>query len=235
MAKERALEKLDEALRAAERGDGKEAFEDLSAARFHLFDEDCYTEPLVNRFDDALDIAWRLWRERISASRATSRLRTIIDSIKELIENPKGEKANPPNRVKTERDARLWDLAKWLVSDEYPEVDEGSERYWTLVSGIFTRLKLRLGGMDAKKVDEIVEKLQEKFGKLPPAGKHSKSSKEVEKVVEEVAQLIRKCCFSENDTISVTALMELRERIKDRLQKDLIDGLIELIKRRLGQ
>lgn len=192
MAKEKALKKLDEAVRAAKNGDGKEAFEDLSAARFHLFDEDCYTEPLVNRFDDALDVAWRLWRERLSANEAASRLSKIVERIKELIENPEGEKANPPTRVKTERDARLWDMAKWLVSDEYPEVEEDSERYWELVSGIFTRLKLRLGGLAAKKVDEIVEELREKYGKLPPAGEGSKHVREIEELKEKVREALRK-------------------------------------------
>lgn len=192
MAKESALEKLDEAVRAAQKGDGKEAFEDLSAARFFLFDEDCYTEPLVNRFDDALDVAWRLWRDKLSADEAAARLRKLTNRIKELIEKPEGEKARPPTRVKTVRDARLWDMAKWLVSDEYPDVKEDSERYWELVSGIFTRLKLRLGGLDAKKVDEIVESLREKYGKLPPAGERSKATREIEEMKEQLRDLLYK-------------------------------------------
>lgn len=192
MAKESVLRKLDEAVRAAQKGDGKEAFEDLSAARFSLFGEDCYTETLVSRFDDALDVAWRLWRDKLSADEAAARLRKLTNRIKELIEKPEGKKARPPARVKTERDARLWDMAKWLVSDEYPNVSDDSERYWELVSGIFTRLKLRLGGLDAKKVDEIVEALREKHGKLPPAGKNSKAAREIEEMKERLRNLLYK-------------------------------------------
>lgn len=203
--------KLDEALKAARRGDGKEAFEDLSAARFRLFDEDCYTERLISAFDDGLDVAWRLWRGKLSKKEAASKLEGIVERIERLIEKPEGEKARPPARVKTERDARLWDMAKWLVDDEYPDVKEDTERYWKLVSGIFTRLKLRLGGMESEDVDKIVNELKEKYGKLPPAGENSKARKELEELKMKYVEKLLKGFL---DNLVPTIIDALRRELK---------------------
>ncbi len=192
-------EKLDEAIEAAERGDWQEAFEDLSHARFLLFDEeDIYREPLVDKFDSAMELAWRQWRRSeqkgkpVKNEEAKRRLEKIVDSIRTLIENPRGEKANPPKAPQSPRDARLWDMAKYIVKDEYPEVEEGSERFWELVSGIFRRMKLRLGGLERKKVEEIVERLREKHGKLPQAGEGAKALKEIERLKEKIRESLRK-------------------------------------------
>lgn len=194
-------EKLDEAVSAAHRGDWKEAFEDLSHARFLLFDEeDIYREPLVGKFDDGFALAWRMWRRaeegddgRLQDKRAAKRFASIVEDIRELIENPRGEKAKPPTAPQSPRDARLWDMAKYIVKDEYgDEVDEDSERFWELVSGIYRRMKLRLGGMEREKVQQIVEKLREEHGKLPQAGKGSKTHEKIERLKERMREELRK-------------------------------------------
>jgi len=98
----------------------------------------------------------------------------LVRKIENLIENPRGEMAEPPRRVKTPRDARLWEMAKRIVKDEYREAKEDSEQFWSIVSRVFTRMKLRLGGLSEKKVEKIVEELREKYGRLPTAEKAEK-------------------------------------------------------------
>ncbi len=51
----------------------------------------------------------------------------------------------PYGVVKTKRDERLWEKAKGRVREEYPEVEEGSDRYWALVNGIYQRMRGRKG------------------------------------------------------------------------------------------
>jgi hypothetical protein len=46
-----------------------------------------------------------------------------------------------PSSVKNERDERLWDEAKKVVRDSYADVEEGSDRFWKLVQGIYQRMK----------------------------------------------------------------------------------------------
>lgn len=228
MAKERALRKLNEAVRAAEKGDGKEAFEDLSAARFNLFDEDCYTDPLVSAFDDALDIAWRLWQGRINKENAASQIRRVVERIKNLIEKPRGDKATPPRAVKSERDARLWDYAKWHVSEEYPDVSESSERFWELVTGVFRRMKTRIGGLPREKAEKILRELKEKYGgRLPQVGRGSKAEKEVERLKRQVVREMVKALLARPEN--------LRNVDEDMLVKSFVScvlrRLLEVIKR----
>ena len=158
-------------MKALLQGDGLEALEDFATARFYLFDCDCYREPLVNAFDDLMDMAWRAHKgEKVSKEKA----RQLVRKVEGLMENPRGEMAEPPKRVKTPRDARLWEMAKRIVKDEYREAKEDSEQFWSIVSRVFTRMKLRLGGLSEKKVEKIVEELREKYGRLPTAEKAEK-------------------------------------------------------------
>jgi hypothetical protein len=75
-------------------------------------------------------------------------------------------------------------MAKRIVKDEYRDVEEDSEQFWQIVSRIFTRMKLRLGGAREEVVERIVEELREKHGKLPGAGKGAKTAKEIERLKE---------------------------------------------------
>ncbi len=158
-----------------------EALEDFAIARFYLFDHESYTEPLVNAFDDLMEIAWNAYKGR---KYSKERARELVRRILKLIENPRGERAEPPRRVDSPRDARLWEMAKRIVKDEYKDVEEDTEQFWRLVSRIFTRMKLRLGGAREEVVEKIVEELREKHGKLPGAGKGAKTTKEVERLKE---------------------------------------------------
>jgi hypothetical protein len=72
-------------------------------------------------------------------------------------------------------------MAKRIVKDEYRDVEEDSEQFWQIVSRIFTRMKLRLGGAREEVVEKIVEELREKHGKLP---KGAKTAKEIERLKE---------------------------------------------------
>jgi len=60
----------------------------------------------------------------------------------------------PANVVKTPRDERLWADAKAQARKEYPDVDEGSDRFYKLTMGIFKRMQTRAGGGDVKKAVE---------------------------------------------------------------------------------
>lgn len=60
----------------------------------------------------------------------------------------------PANVVKTPRDKRLWADAKAQVRKEYPDVDEGSDRFYKLTMGIFQRMQTRAGGGEVKKAVE---------------------------------------------------------------------------------
>ena len=178
---EGAKRKLEEGLKALSEGDGLEALEDFAIARFYLFDHDSYTEPLVNAFDDLLDMAWSAYKGR---KYSKERAREVAQRILRLIESPRGNRAEPPRRVDSPRDARLWEMAKRVVKDEYRDIEEDSERFWKVVSRIFTRMKLRLGGAREEAVEKIVSELREEHGKLPAAGKGAKTAKEVERLKE---------------------------------------------------
>jgi hypothetical protein len=52
----------------------------------------------------------------------------------------------PAGVVETKRDERLWSQAKTQVSQEYPDIDADSDRYWKLVNGIYQRMKHHTGG-----------------------------------------------------------------------------------------
>jgi hypothetical protein len=175
---EDAKRKLEEGLKALSEGNGLEALEDFATARFYLFDHDSYTEPLVNAFDDLMDMAWSAYKGR---KYSKERAREVAQRISKLIESPRGNRAEPPRRVDSPRDARLWEVAKRIVKDEYRDVEEDSGRFWQIVSRIFTRMKLRLGGAREKVVESIVEELREKHGELP---KGAKAAKEVERLRE---------------------------------------------------
>jgi hypothetical protein len=175
---EGAKRKLEEGLKALSEGNGLEALEDFATARFYLSDHDSYTEPLVNAFDDLMEIAWSAYKGR---KYSKERAREIVQRVLRLIENPRGERAEPPRRVDSPRDARLWEMAKRIVKDEYKDVKEGTEQFWQIVSRIFTRMKLRLGGAREEVVEKIVEELREKHGKLP---KGAKTAKETERLKE---------------------------------------------------
>jgi hypothetical protein len=178
---EGAKRKLEEGLKALSEGNGLEALEDFAIARFYLFDHDSYTEPLVNAFDDLLDMAWSAYKGR---KYSKERAREVAQRILRLIESPRGNRAEPPRRVDSPRDARLWEMAKRIVKDEYRDIEEDSERFWQVVSRIFTRMKLRLGGAAEEAVEKIVSELREEHGKLPAAGKGAKTAKEVERLKE---------------------------------------------------
>lgn len=137
---------MEEIVRYAREGKGREAFEALARLKWELMhDEDVYREPLVLALDRAFKAAWKIWQ---AGERGEKPKQAWVDAVErevnriaELIENPRGEKANPPTRVKSARDCFLWMRAQMMVLDEYPDVEEGSERFWRLVSGLFTRLK----------------------------------------------------------------------------------------------
>jgi hypothetical protein len=178
---EGAKRKLEEGLKALSEGNGLEALEDFATARFYLFDHDSYTKPLVNAFDDLMEIAWNAYKGR---KYSKERARELVRRIMRLIESPRGERAEPPRRVDSPRDARLWEMAKCIVKDEYKDVEEDTEQFWRLVSRIFTRMKLRLGGAREEVVERIVEELREKYGELPGAGRGAKTAKEIERLKE---------------------------------------------------
>lgn len=52
----------------------------------------------------------------------------------------------PANVVKTKRDERLWSQAEKSTKKQYSDVSKDSNRWWSIVQGIFQRMKLRLGG-----------------------------------------------------------------------------------------
>jgi hypothetical protein len=172
----RATRKLEEGLKALSEGKGIDALGDIAVARFYLFGHESYTEPLVNAFDDLLDMAWSAYKRR---KYSKERAREVAQRILKLIKSPRGNRAEPPRRVNSPRDARLWEMAKRIVKDEYKDVKDDSEQFWKLVSRIFTRMKLHLGGAAEEVVEDIVEELQKKHGKLPDG------SKEVERLKEE--------------------------------------------------
>ncbi len=47
----------------------------------------------------------------------------------------------PHGAVKTKHDEKLWNEAKVQVSKEYPNIDKGSDRYWSIVMGIYKKMK----------------------------------------------------------------------------------------------
>lgn len=160
----KAKEKLEEAEKQISKKNWREAFEDISAAKYYLMETDVYTEPLVDAFEAALNVAWKLLRGKGGSIRT---LRNHLKRIKELIEKPKGKKARYPTRVATVRDARLWEAAKRLVTEEYGLTeDKDEEKYWALVSRIFTRMRYRLGGLAEEKVERFLEEIRTKEGKL---------------------------------------------------------------------
>ncbi len=131
-------------LKALKAGDGYEAVAAFAAARMSLMPlKDIYRRPLVDAFDELIDLAWEVY-EGEAAGNINNRARKTVNRIKELILRPKGEPARPPTRVKTLRDACLWEIAKRVAEQRYPYAKD--HRYWRLASRIFTRMKLRLGG-----------------------------------------------------------------------------------------
>ena len=46
-----------------------------------------------------------------------------------------------PDFVKTARDERLWRKAKAQASNQYPHVEKGSDKWWSIVSGIYQNMK----------------------------------------------------------------------------------------------
>jgi len=46
----------------------------------------------------------------------------------------------PKELVEGERDERLWEKAKARVREEYPEVEEDSDRFWRLVNAIYGKM-----------------------------------------------------------------------------------------------
>jgi hypothetical protein len=76
-----------------------------------------------------------------------------------------------PAFVKTARDERLWRQARKQVSEEYPDVETGSDRYWALVNGVFQRMKYRVGGARKNPPASIpgsIEKAYEEFHGVSP-------------------------------------------------------------------
>ena len=57
----------------------------------------------------------------------------------------------PTNLVKTKRDERLWAKAKTQARKEYPKVKADSDRWWSIVNGIYQRMKHRTGSRSAKR------------------------------------------------------------------------------------
>jgi len=47
----------------------------------------------------------------------------------------------PNNQVKTKEEERLWNQAETIVRNEYKDVQEGTPKYYKLVSSIYQRLK----------------------------------------------------------------------------------------------
>jgi len=190
-----AKKKLDEARKALKEGNFREAFEDVSAARFYVMElevdgKPVHTKHLVERiFDPLMDNLWELWQheDELTERRKDQLIRRsleLIDDMEEAIDNPKGERAQPPTRVQTVRDARLWEMAKRIVLDEYGE-DLDEETYWKITSRVFTRMKIRAGGRPEEEVERAVKYLQEKYGKVVPVPRKGRRKKEVEEVMEE--------------------------------------------------
>ncbi len=197
-------QKLFEGLQALRQGKALAAFEDFSAARFYLMrNKEAYRVPLVVAFDTLLDIAWRGRQGKITAAQL-KKAEQIVERIKGLVEKPRGEQATPPRRVKTVRDARLWDAAKYLVDEQYPHIPSDSDRYWQLVSRVFSRMKLRLGGMQRDHVEPIIRALQTKYGKLPPVPKGSKQHRIIRRMKELVIKEL------------VGALLVMAKTVRDR-------------------
>jgi len=194
-----AIRKIEEGARNLKAGKGEEAFEDFAAAKFYLIDEDAYREPLLNTLDELMDMAWKVMQGEEKGKKIEVKSGKVDELTKRalrLIASPRGERARPPVRVKTARDARLWEAAKRIVEDNYPEVEVDSDRYWALVSRIFTRMRLRLGGLPEREVEKIVEELREKEGKLPPAGEGAKGKEKIEELKRKVREQLLKALYS---------------------------------------
>lgn len=182
-----AKKKLKEAMKALDKEDFREAFEDISLVRYYVMETPYHTTHLVEKvFDPLMDALWDLWQRgnELSERRRTELVRKakrLMGEMEECLEEPRGkEKANPPTRVKTPRDARLWEVAKRVVRDQYGDEDE--EKYWAIVSRVFTRMKIRAGGRPEEEVERAVKYLQEKYGEVVPATE--KRKKEIVEVME---------------------------------------------------
>lgn len=182
-----AKEKLKEAKKALEKGDFREAFEDIALVRFYVMETDYHTTHFVEEvFDPLMDALWELWQrgDELTDRRKEELIRKaekLMDEMEECLKEPKGrKKANPPTRVDTPRDARLWEVAKRTVRDQYGDEDE--EKYWAIVSRVFTRMKIRAGGRPEEEVERAVRYLQEKYGEVVPATE--KRKKEITEVME---------------------------------------------------
>lgn len=46
-----------------------------------------------------------------------------------------------PGFVKTERDEHLWRKAKAQASKQYPHIKKDSDRWWSIVNGIYQNMK----------------------------------------------------------------------------------------------
>lgn len=46
-----------------------------------------------------------------------------------------------PGFVKTARDEDLWRKAKAQASHQYPHIKKDSDRYWSIVNGIYQKMK----------------------------------------------------------------------------------------------
>jgi len=199
--KSEAKKKLNEARKALRSRNFKEAFEDVSAARFYIMelevdDKPVHTEHLVERiFDPLMDNLWELWQhdDELSEQRKDQLVRRsleLIDDMEEAIDNPKGKKAQPPTRVHTVRDARLWEIAKRTVKEQYGDRDD--EKFWSIVSRVFTRMKIRAGGRPEEEVERAVQYLQEKHGKVIPIPKKGRRRKEIEEVMENKRRMMKR-------------------------------------------
>lgn len=79
----------------------------------------------------------------------------------------------PSNVVKTQRDEELWNKAKQIVSNQYPNVSEGSDKYYALVMGIYQRMKgtgRRFGHPKTEAERRATHKARFGTTKLPPRG-----------------------------------------------------------------
>ena len=151
-----ALNNVDEAERFIGKEKWEQAFNHIAYAKYYLMNTDVYRVPLLDAIDDVLDELWDAWQGRKAS---VSRMKKKISTIRKLIKNPRGEMEDRPTRVKTKRDARLWEMAKRIAEDQYGFEDE--TKYWKVTSRIFTRMKYRLGGRPEKEVEQILEELKE--------------------------------------------------------------------------
>lgn len=46
-----------------------------------------------------------------------------------------------PGFVKTQRDERLWQKAKAQAVAQYPHIKRDSDKWWSIVNGIFQKMK----------------------------------------------------------------------------------------------